>query len=173
MYAATTATTRTLLRDSFSAHTVDRLRPRWACFSARRPVMGRRGSKRARRKSPGRRNSYGGLASELFPLSRQTSHPLIDLAAPRSSSRRASVWLLVLSLTLSAAVKGMAAHSDAKGEHRAHKVEESSPRSQTVLPTLFIIGILFAPIGGLLIWGASQVCALSLARRRAQDSAGL
>jgi len=28
---------------------------------------------------------------------------------------------------------------------------------KTVLPTLFIIGILFAPIGGLLIWGSSKV----------------
>jgi hypothetical protein len=28
---------------------------------------------------------------------------------------------------------------------------------KTVLPTLFIIGILFAPIGGLLIWGSSSV----------------
>ncbi|KAG6816939.1 hypothetical protein H0H87_001454 [Tephrocybe sp. NHM501043] len=28
---------------------------------------------------------------------------------------------------------------------------------KTVLPTLFIIGILFAPIGGLLIWGSSMV----------------
>jgi hypothetical protein len=29
---------------------------------------------------------------------------------------------------------------------------------KTVLPTLFIIGILFAPIGALLIWGNSKVC---------------
>lgn len=28
---------------------------------------------------------------------------------------------------------------------------------RTVLPTLFIIGILFAPIGGLLIWGSNKV----------------
>ncbi|KAF9001981.1 CDC50/LEM3 family [Cyathus striatus] len=28
---------------------------------------------------------------------------------------------------------------------------------KTVLPTLFLIGIVFAPIGGLLIWGSSQV----------------
>ena len=28
---------------------------------------------------------------------------------------------------------------------------------KTVLPTLFIIGILFAPIGALLIWGNSKV----------------
>jgi hypothetical protein len=28
---------------------------------------------------------------------------------------------------------------------------------KTVLPTLFIIGLLFAPIGGLLIWGSSTV----------------
>lgn len=28
---------------------------------------------------------------------------------------------------------------------------------KTVLPTLFIIGIIFAPIGALLIWGNSQV----------------
>ncbi|KAJ2937058.1 hypothetical protein H1R20_g42, partial [Candolleomyces eurysporus] len=28
---------------------------------------------------------------------------------------------------------------------------------KTVLPTLFIIGVLFAPIGGLLIWGSSKV----------------
>lgn len=33
---------------------------------------------------------------------------------------------------------------------------------KTVLPTLFIIGILFAPIGGLLIWGASQVSEFTL-----------
>ena len=29
---------------------------------------------------------------------------------------------------------------------------------KTVLPTLFIIGIVFAPIGALLIWGNSRVC---------------
>ncbi|KAG5637857.1 hypothetical protein H0H81_002896 [Sphagnurus paluster] len=28
---------------------------------------------------------------------------------------------------------------------------------KTVLPTLFIVGLIFAPIGGLLIWGSSQV----------------
>lgn len=28
---------------------------------------------------------------------------------------------------------------------------------RTVLPTLFLIGILFAPIGGLLIWGSNLV----------------
>lgn len=28
---------------------------------------------------------------------------------------------------------------------------------KTVLPTLFIVGLLFAPIGGLLIWGSSLV----------------
>lgn len=32
---------------------------------------------------------------------------------------------------------------------------------KTVLPTLFIIGIIFAPIGGLLIWGSSLVSELS------------
>lgn len=32
---------------------------------------------------------------------------------------------------------------------------------KTVLPTLFIIGILFAPIGALLIWGNSKVCQFS------------
>ncbi|KAG5645037.1 hypothetical protein DXG03_007216 [Asterophora parasitica] len=32
---------------------------------------------------------------------------------------------------------------------------------KTVLPTLFIIGIVFAPIGGLLIWGSSLVSELS------------
>ncbi|KAJ6618249.1 transcription regulator [Mycena sp. CBHHK59/15] len=32
---------------------------------------------------------------------------------------------------------------------------------KTVLPTLFIIGILFAPIGGLLIWGSSLVSEMS------------
>lgn len=34
---------------------------------------------------------------------------------------------------------------------------------KTVLPTLFIIGIIFAPIGALLIWGNSQVRSSSLA----------
>jgi hypothetical protein len=29
---------------------------------------------------------------------------------------------------------------------------------KTVLPTFFILGILFAPIGGLLVWGSGQVC---------------
>ncbi|KAF8510222.1 cell cycle control protein [Hysterangium stoloniferum] len=33
---------------------------------------------------------------------------------------------------------------------------------KTVLPTLFIIGILFAPIGGLLIWGNSTVTQITL-----------
>jgi len=33
---------------------------------------------------------------------------------------------------------------------------------KTVLPTLFIIGILFAPIGGLLIWGSSLVSEITL-----------
>ncbi|KZP29894.1 cell cycle control protein [Athelia psychrophila] len=33
---------------------------------------------------------------------------------------------------------------------------------KTVLPTLFIIGILFAPIGGLLVWGSSLVSELTL-----------
>ena len=32
---------------------------------------------------------------------------------------------------------------------------------KTVLPTLFIIGIIFAPIGGLLIWGSSLVSEIS------------
>ncbi|KAF8803624.1 Lem3/Cdc50 [Phlegmacium glaucopus] len=33
---------------------------------------------------------------------------------------------------------------------------------KTVLPTLFIIGIIFAPIGGLLIWGSSLVSEISI-----------
>ncbi|KAJ7273358.1 cell cycle control protein [Mycena rebaudengoi] len=33
---------------------------------------------------------------------------------------------------------------------------------KTVLPTLFIIGILFAPIGGLLLWGSSLVSEITL-----------
>lgn len=33
---------------------------------------------------------------------------------------------------------------------------------KTVLPTLFIIGLLFAPIGGLLIWGSSQISQITL-----------
>ncbi|KAJ7093117.1 cell cycle control protein [Mycena epipterygia] len=33
---------------------------------------------------------------------------------------------------------------------------------KTVLPTLFIIGIIFAPIGGLLIWGSSLVSEITL-----------
>lgn len=32
---------------------------------------------------------------------------------------------------------------------------------RTVLPTLFIIAILFAPIGGLLIWGSNKVRSLA------------
>ncbi|KAI0048243.1 Lem3/Cdc50 [Auriscalpium vulgare] len=35
---------------------------------------------------------------------------------------------------------------------------------KTVLPTLFIIGILFAPIGGLLVWGSSRVRSAPLSR---------
>ena len=31
---------------------------------------------------------------------------------------------------------------------------------KTVLPTLFIIGIIFAPIGAVLVWGSSLVCPL-------------
>lgn len=33
---------------------------------------------------------------------------------------------------------------------------------KTVLPTLFIIGIIFAPIGGLLVWGSSLVSEITL-----------
>jgi len=33
---------------------------------------------------------------------------------------------------------------------------------KTVLPTLFILGIIFAPIGGLLVWGSSQVSMIKL-----------
>jgi len=33
---------------------------------------------------------------------------------------------------------------------------------KTVLPTLFIIGLLFAPIGGLLIWGSSTISQITL-----------
>lgn len=33
---------------------------------------------------------------------------------------------------------------------------------KTVLPTLFIIGIIFAPIGGLLIWGSSLVTEITI-----------
>ncbi|CAG7852155.1 Meiotically up-regulated gene 89 protein [Serendipita indica DSM 11827] len=33
---------------------------------------------------------------------------------------------------------------------------------KTVLPTLFIIGVIFAPIGGLLIWGSSQITQITL-----------
>ena len=29
---------------------------------------------------------------------------------------------------------------------------------KTVLPTFFIIGIIFAPIGALLVWGSGLVC---------------
>ena len=31
---------------------------------------------------------------------------------------------------------------------------------RTVLPTLFLVGILFAPIGGLLVWGSNLVSPL-------------
>lgn len=33
---------------------------------------------------------------------------------------------------------------------------------KTVLPTLFLVGILFAPIGGLLIWGSDKVSVITL-----------
>jgi hypothetical protein len=33
---------------------------------------------------------------------------------------------------------------------------------KTVLPTLFIVGLVFAPIGGLLIWGSSQVSQITI-----------
>ncbi|KAG8981671.1 hypothetical protein FRB90_007085, partial [Tulasnella sp. 427] len=33
---------------------------------------------------------------------------------------------------------------------------------KTVLPTLFIVGLLFAPIGGLLIWGSSLVTQITI-----------
>jgi hypothetical protein len=29
---------------------------------------------------------------------------------------------------------------------------------KSVLPTLLIVGLIFAPIGGVLIWGSNQVC---------------
>ncbi|KAJ3517800.1 hypothetical protein NLJ89_g286 [Agrocybe chaxingu] len=33
---------------------------------------------------------------------------------------------------------------------------------KTVLPTLFVVGILFAPIGGLLIWGSSRITEITI-----------
>jgi hypothetical protein len=40
---------------------------------------------------------------------------------------------------------------------------------KSVLPTLLIVGLIFAPIGGVLIWGSNQVCGFP----RAHDAAGL
>lgn len=36
---------------------------------------------------------------------------------------------------------------------------------KTVLPTFFVIGIIFAPIGGVLLWGSNQVRRHSLNQR--------
>jgi hypothetical protein len=33
---------------------------------------------------------------------------------------------------------------------------------KAVLPTLFIIGLIFAPIGALIVWGSGQVTAITL-----------
>ena len=41
---------------------------------------------------------------------------------------------------------------------------------KTVLPTLFIIGILFGPIGGLLIWGSSLVSEITLDYTHCDDT---
>jgi len=43
---------------------------------------------------------------------------------------------------------------------------------QTVLPTFFLIGILFAPIGGLLLWGSSRVSEFTLDYSQCQNQAG-
>lgn len=32
---------------------------------------------------------------------------------------------------------------------------------KSVLPLFFIVGIIFAPIGGVLLWASAQVCLLS------------
>ena len=44
---------------------------------------------------------------------------------------------------------------------------------KTVLPTLFIIGIVFAPIGALLIWGNSLVRSSSCSPRAVSLTSGL
>jgi len=43
---------------------------------------------------------------------------------------------------------------------------------KTVLPTFFLIGILFAPIGGLLLWGSSRVSEFTLDYSQCQNQAG-
>jgi hypothetical protein len=48
-------------------------------------------------------------------------------------------------------------HSDTAFKQQRLKAWQPILTPKTVLPTLFIIGIIFAPIGGLLIWGSSLV----------------
>jgi len=66
--------------------------------------------------------------------------------------RPASMSMLSVSLLLYLTI-----NTDTAFKQQRLKAWQPILTPKTVLPTLFIIGIIFAPIGGLLIWGSSLV----------------
>jgi len=55
----------------------------------------------------------------------------------------------------------MAPYADTAFKQQRLKAWQPILTPKTVLPTLFLIGIIFGPIGGLLVWGSSQVSELT------------
>lgn len=68
------------------------------------------------------------------------------------------------------------------GPHRLHLTDTAFKQQRlkawqpiltpkAVLPTLFLIGLIFAPIGALIVWGSGQVTAITLDYTRCDEDA--
>ena len=84
-------------------------------------------------------------------------------SADSSDKKEKGSWKRPASLSLSLSFLFYIWHSLEDTAFKQQRLKAWQPilTPKTVLPTLFIIGIIFAPIGGLLIWGSSLVSEIS------------
>lgn len=68
-----------------------------------------------------------------------------------------STSLILRYVPLTNAIALLSFHVDTAFKQQRLKAWQPILTPKTVLPTLFIVGLLFAPIGGLLLWGSSLV----------------
>lgn len=105
------------------------------------------------------------LARVLSSLLRSWRELVDDAIACGSAGKCVAKHVLIQTpvLASSSAPSRFASGSDTAFKQQRLKAWQPILTPRTVLPTLFIIAILFAPIGGLLIWGSNKVRPLAQA----------
>lgn len=90
----------------------------------------------------------------------------------RERGRGPRVSLHVSQFTSASGIYKPRPSSDTAFKQQRLKAWQPILTPKTVLPTLFLIGIIFAPIGGLLIWGSNQVSKITMDYTHCDTEAG-